>query len=149
MDRMLALQKSYRKRKKTNNSPLVFATAVLSKKGRTKLVSDRLKELLLPASNGALTSEFRTRAKMELTMVHFQLELHKRDYGVYPFLLSELIPKYISEIPKDRFSENKNFHYWSNGKKFMLYSVGEDGINNQGKSYSEGYDDLVIKSWKN
>ncbi len=73
------------------------------------------------------------------TQLLFALKAYKADTGSLPSLLSELTPKYISQIPKDPF-EGKNLRY--SKEKKIIYSVGADNIDSGG---SEGEDWCKMK----
>ncbi len=107
----------------------------------------------------------------ELLLVETALYLYRIQIGRYPPSLKALVPKYIPSVPEDPFNNappsvplkfpwrsyilenslyhNQPFHYRleSNGRAFMLYSVGPDMVDNGGKSNkrdSSASGDMVV-----
>ena len=78
--------------------------------------------------------------QFELTKLGFALAAYRADRGSYPAKLVDLLPKYVTEIPKDIFSEGE-LHYKRQGDGYLLYSVGPNG-----KEDSErcDWDDIVL-----
>lgn len=79
--------------------------------------------------------------KRQLTTIALTLAVHKAEKGKYPSALSELSPAYLKELPRDLFSDGKDFIYKSTGGGYMLYSVGENGKDDGG-----GVDDIVVRT---
>jgi hypothetical protein len=97
--------------------------------------------------------EARDRAAMRRAVVltGFGLAAYQKDHSRYPENLTALVPKYIEEIPIDRFS-GKPLRYSRNKVGFLLYSVGPNRTDNGGLSggavmenESENHDDIVIR----
>ncbi len=53
---------------------------------------------------------------------------HQRD----PQTLQEMVPRYLKTVPTDPFGNSKPLRYQPQTTNFRLYSVGPDGINNNG-----------------
>ncbi|MBX3120268.1 MAG: hypothetical protein KF784_14480 [Fimbriimonadaceae bacterium] len=69
----------------------------------------------------------------DLLLVHIlALELYKREHGEYPAKLSELTPEILKIGYADPFGLGKPLAYRRDGDKFVLFSVGPDGIDNGG-----------------
>ena len=68
------------------------------------------------------------------------LEGHRTRHGVYPKELAELVPEYFASIREDTFS-GKPLKFISDGTKYTLYGVGQDGFDNGGHRTR----DLVIQ----
>ncbi len=49
-----------------------------------------------------------------------------------PQSLQELVPKYLSAVPRDPFAPGSELRYERQGESYVLYSVGPDGVDNGG-----------------
>jgi len=76
------------------------------------------------------------QARLALALAGFRAE-----NGKYPDRLVELVPKYISPIPDDMYSE-KPFVYRREGSAYVLKSVGPNGDEEQPDEYPN--DDITI-----
>jgi hypothetical protein len=92
-----------------------------------------------PTSNNdrAYMEQFRNLDKLGLLRLRFMearlaLELYRREHGQWPFELQELVPQYLSVIPADPFSTGPLI-YRRQKDDFLLYSVGTDGRDNDGR----------------
>jgi len=68
--------------------------------------------------------------------VAFALAAYQRDHKSYPRSLGDLTPKYVEKIPSDLFS-GKAMFYKPNGNGFLIYSVGPNGIDDEGRWYDD------------
>jgi hypothetical protein len=74
------------------------------------------------------------------TRLMFALEAYHRDTGSYPDALDELLGRYMDAIPLDPFSSNpagEPFRYILEPPGFLLYSVGPNGIDEDGRDRSD------------
>jgi hypothetical protein len=72
------------------------------------------------------------QACRELSVTAIALErFHLREKR-YPSGLAELVPNYLSQVPADVFDGQPLRYVSTNGAKFLLYSVGPDGVDAQG-----------------
>ena len=78
--------------------------------------------------------------------VAFALAWYRRDHGRYPAKLEALAPKYLVKVPGDRFS-GEALIYRPAGKGYLFYSVGVNGADNGGRTYSDDPpdDDLPVR----
>jgi hypothetical protein len=124
-----------------------------TKEQRTEL----LVKLRLPTPQFTLIDTFEhelsSRAWWDLTRLHMALELYRREHGKYPKELSALTPKFIAQVPLDLFTDEKPFCYRTNGRGFLLYSVGHDGKDSNGQNtmhnelrWNDRLDDLAVYS---
>ncbi len=60
------------------------------------------------------------------------LKIYKDEHGKYPTSFSELVPGIISKVPDDPFALTGTFKYRLEKDKYVLYSVGPDGIDDGG-----------------
>jgi len=54
------------------------------------------------------------------------------DHGAYPGDLSDLAPDYLSAVPDDPFAGEAPLRYRIDGDRYILYSVGPDGMDDGG-----------------
>jgi hypothetical protein len=73
----------------------------------------------------------RMNAYSVLDMTMLALRAFRIEKGHYPANLKELAPGYLKSIPLDPFTDAP-LHYQLQGNKYLLWSVGPDGINNNG-----------------
>ncbi len=60
------------------------------------------------------------------------LSAYKHQHGAYPETLSALVPEYLSAIPIDPFSDEPLCYRLDERDGYVLYSVGENGIDDGG-----------------
>ncbi|HZT41648.1 MAG TPA: hypothetical protein VFA07_05645 [Chthonomonadaceae bacterium] len=72
------------------------------------------------------------RALNGLLLVYAALQVYRNDHGVYPSALSQLVPRYLQAVPDDPFALQGPFRYRRKGAQYVLYSIGPDGIDQQG-----------------
>lgn len=111
--------------------------------------------LLLPAINAARAAEDGATASMTVMQLGFALELHRRDHGSLPKSLDGLVPRYVKSIKLDPLSGNELKYVVTTGG-FMIYSVGRNGVDDKGRTYSDAereatrpkWDDIVVRVGK-
>lgn len=77
--------------------------------------------------------------------------LYVIDRGQYPANLAALVPAYLPSLPPDPFAANgRPFGYFlaADGKRPILYSVGEDGIDQTDRQHPRLRPNL-LKEWQN
>jgi hypothetical protein len=75
---------------------------------------------------------FTAEAARELTVTAIALRRYQLAHGQYPAELSALVPEYLAAVPRDP-ADGKTLRYrLKPDGTFLLYSVGEDGIDNGG-----------------
>jgi hypothetical protein len=101
--------------------------------------------------------EQKHQARENMTLLAFALAGYRANHGgEYPKTLAELAPVYIDTIPKDPFTDG-DLHYKSDGKGYLLYSVGQnrkdDGGFGQGnmpdsttEAERKAWDDISIRT---
>jgi hypothetical protein len=65
-------------------------------------------------------------------MTIYALRAYKIDNGHYPKNLKALVPTYLHKIPIDPFDGIAPLRYQLQGDKFLLWSIGPDGVDNHG-----------------
>lgn len=71
----------------------------------------------------------------------------RADHGEFPRELSDLVPDYLPELPRDYFSEDA-VRYARTPSGYVLYSVGENGIDESGRdvrSSNGECDDIALR----
>ena len=89
-------------------------------------------KMLLPALDGAFNKALRAQHKIELSKTAITLELYYLEHGEYPEKLSDLAPQFSSETPLDPMTGDPWRYERLETNGFLLYSVGRDGIDDQG-----------------
>ena len=79
----------------------------------------------------------RSRTYNRGLLVVSALKWYKTKTGKYPDNLSQLVPNYLPEIPKDYYSKDRKFIYKKDGDKILLYSIGDDLNDDGGKIVSK------------
>jgi hypothetical protein len=65
-------------------------------------------------------------------MATLALRLYRLEHGAYPESLEALAPRYLATVPADPFALNAALRYRRKGSKYVLYSIGPDGVDNGG-----------------
>src|SRR6266571_4088992 len=79
----------------------------------------------------------RVIAHERLLMTELALRCYQSEKLHLPARLEELVPSYLSNVPQDPFSR-RPLIYRPQGKKWLLYSVGLDGVDDGGKPAGRG-----------
>lgn len=123
------------------------------RKAMGEAIGRLLVALLLPAIDAARSAEDQATARRELIQLAFSLELYRRDKRSLPMALSGLVPAYASSIADDPLS-GKSLRFQVTNDGFLLYSVGRNGVDDQGRSYDDAnreegkrpeWDDIVVR----
>ena len=95
--------------------------------------------LLLPAVDRIGDSHDRIEQSHHNLQLAFALAAYRADNGNYPATLDLLAPKYLAKIPGDLFND-KPLIYKPNATGYVLYSVGENGKDDNGAD-----DDITVR----
>jgi hypothetical protein len=102
------------------------------KKMKTVSVSgDKFTSTLLSIYEDTRWNWARMDAYSVLDMTMLALRAFRLEHGHYPSNLKVLLPEYLKAIPTDPFTDTP-LHYQLQGKKYLLWSIGPDGVNNHG-----------------
>ena len=74
----------------------------------------------------------RSDAYLRLFLSGMAVRCFYLEHGTYPANLADLMPNYLDAMPLDPFG-GKPLHYRRTSQGFLLYSVGPDGIDDDGK----------------
>lgn len=124
----------------------VLAEAASNRILRSRIVGDTLFALVMPNCGAMVQSDLRTKVTHDLSELGFALESYRLDHGRFPKTLDELQPKYLAEIPTDRFTA-RPLIYRPDAKGYLLYSVGQNQKDDQGETLNKlnDADDWRIK----
>ena len=98
-----------------------------------------------PLSNWMLPSLERTvlfhhicLAQRRMAAIALAIRLYELDHGRRPTELAKLVPDYLDEVPRDPMSpDGATFHYLPEAEVPVLYSVGENGVDDGGEVWDE------------
>jgi hypothetical protein len=90
--------------------------------------------------------EDRQGATFEVTQAAFALAVYKGENGEYPARLDALVPRYVPEVPLDRFTD-KPLRYEKSENGYLLYALGLNQRDDGGSTYTDrrGGDDIVVR----
>lgn len=136
-------------RKDATSASGIAKAVLLGPKERGKYLGNVLMALLLPAVDQATIAQDASILRAEITKLAFSLQAYHKDHGEYPKTLTDLKPRYATQIPADIFASGP-LKYTTDGKSFKLYSVGRNetddgGFDEATKDYPHA-DDIVVKS---
>ncbi|MFP6621772.1 MAG: hypothetical protein VB877_20675 [Pirellulaceae bacterium] len=113
-----------------------------SQKMLGKAIGNILVAMLLPAPIAVGRAEDGATARRAVLQIGFALNLHARETGMLPGSLVELAPRYLESIPKDPLS-GAPLKYTVKDKSFLLYSVGRNGVDDQGQTRDDAEQEQV------
>ena len=111
-----------------NPDPIARAADPISDSG-TSSYTDPKKRSSLVSSRAIME---KSRAENRLLMTALALHAFQKDNNRYPEKLDELRGKYLQEVPSDPFGADTPLRYKIEGEKYLLYSIGPDGVDNGG-----------------
>jgi hypothetical protein len=112
---------------------------------RGKLIGDFLLSLPSAVPNVSIAWDRQEQTQRNLHLA-FALAAYRKDHGRYPAKLEALAPKYLPQVPQDLFS-GKGLIYRPTEKGYLLYSVGPNGKDEQGRSWDSNPpgDDVAVR----
>jgi hypothetical protein len=113
---------------------------------RGEMIGNIMIGLMLPAFDKIQSAAERFEQEQRNLHLAFLLAAYQQDHGRYPEKLDELVPKYLVNIPNDFFSD-KPLIYRPEGKGYLLYSVGPNGTDEEGRGPDDEPrgDDLSVR----
>lgn len=103
-------------------------------------------KVLAPAIGQTLVTGNWSRLTREVTLTGISLEQFKRANGHYPDALSELVPNYLKSLPLD-VVDGKAIRYRLIDGKPVVYSIGMDRVDNNGRPAMEGDSPARTQQW--
>jgi hypothetical protein len=144
------LEMEVRARKASLTQPGELAKRILVAKSVADatgtMIGDIMICLLVPAVHKVQHAADRTEQVHSNLQLAFALTAYRSDNGKYPKTLDALAPKYLPTIPQDLFS-GKALIYRPTDAGYLLYSVGINGQDEEGRSYDDDPrgDDLPVR----
>ena len=83
-------------------------------------------------SSRTQSHESREIVPLHLLLLRFALRAYRLENGRFPANLNALAPKFLKFVPTDYYSSGKPFFFRLKGQNYELWSVGPDGVNNNG-----------------
>ena len=112
------------------NSRLPYAEHPLE----PKIPTDPLSELTLSVFTDARFKDLQLKSSTRMLLLALALQAYKAEHGAYPETLSKLVPEILAKEPDDFFAKTGGFGYRRDKERYILYSVGPDGIDNGGRA---------------
>ena len=114
----------------------------------SEAVADSLVKNLNSAMQNIPEKEARHETWLAAGRTCMDLAAYRSDHdGNYPAKLAELVPTYLASVPADPYENDQPIHYRRESKGFLIYSVGPNGKDDEGReclSTPEG-DDIPIR----
>ncbi len=101
-----------------------------------KAIADVLVHMLMPAARKVQNAADRAEQIHRNLQVAFALAAYHKVNGKYPQKLDDLAPKFLAAVPIDIFSA-KALIYRLGEKGYLLYSVGVNGKDEEGRWYDD------------
>ena len=98
------------------------------------LPNDLVNQILLPPYGKLRFRQVAADTQNALLLTAFALHAYQLDHGTYPAKLTALVPGYLKAVPTDPFALSGPLRYKLAGAKYVLYSVGPDGKDDNGKA---------------
>ena len=146
-ERTAAMQKfdeEVKKLTEQRRGPLALLPLLGGKPAITQALSETLITLLLPSVTQVYRAEGRIVQRMHNVELAFALAAWRSEHDSYPESLETLAPKYIAEVLKDLFT-GQPLKYERKAEGYRFYSFGTNEKDDEGRSFDEGADDLVVR----
>ena len=95
--------------------------------------------MFAPAFARITELDLRTVAHLRAAQAAVAVERYRLATGVLPAALADLVPGYLDAVPTDPF-DGKELRYRKLEVGFVVYSIGEDEIDNGGKEPADKRD---------
>jgi hypothetical protein len=102
-----------------------------------------LTRIVAPSLGRAFETVARLRAGDDSARVAVAMTRYRLDHGKMPTTISELVPEYLEEVPKDPF-DGKDLRLVVKNNQYLIYSVGPDLVDDHGKKIAKGKGDVVF-----
>jgi hypothetical protein len=126
-----------------SKDPWGIAGAVLSRDRASEKVGQVVVSILFPSINAVLHSDGRLQTNADLLRVGLALARFKSKTRDYPQALADLAPDFLATIPADSFAGTA-FVYKKTAVGYLLYSLGNNQVDEGGRGYDQQCDDLTI-----
>ncbi|HUS38957.1 MAG TPA: hypothetical protein VMX74_05880 [Pirellulales bacterium] len=131
-------------------SPLLLLAGEKGKHKLSRMVGEMLLTLLMPGLTSVMQSEHQTLTLAHMENMSLDLAAYRAQRGNYPERLEDLIPDVRAALPVDEFT-GAHFRYRRDETDYVLYSVGSNGKDDEGREHGEdddhpGADDIVLET---
>jgi hypothetical protein len=109
--------------------------------GLNKFRSPRTK-VLFPALTAYVEAVTRGNAQSEAALTAIAIERYRRQQGEPPERLGALVPQFLPQLPVDPF-DGQPLRYVVQPDQYLLYSVGQDRVDNGGPE--DSLRDIVMR----
>ena len=117
----------------STKSPGSIFGSIISRRQRSRFISNVLLSLFLPALKAVTSAEDRCNVRAETTRIAAALAVYRTHmYGEYPEQLAALVPEILNELPIDMFSGKPFIYERKDDGGYLLYSVFENGVDDDG-----------------
>jgi hypothetical protein len=109
-------------------------------------IEERMLVIMLPSVGRAYQTETRLAVARDETEIALALRACQAREGKYPQRLADLSPKYLRSVPTDQFTDQPLIYRPDpDGAGYLLYSVGPNNRDDNGKEAEYGADDLPVR----
>ena len=92
-----------------------------------------MSSILMPSLQRATELEYRLLASQRMAATALAIRLYELDHGRRPGTLDELVPEYLTDVPRDPFDGGDGpLRYAPDAAPARLYSIGPDGVDDGG-----------------
>jgi hypothetical protein len=107
--------------------------AFFSLEQRSRMVGDIVARIMTSSVDSTVFGEERFNTTLELMRLAAALAVYRAERGHYPEKRDELIPGAYKKLPVDIYNA-KRFLYHRLGGGYLLYSAGENGVDDGGSN---------------
>jgi hypothetical protein len=94
--------------------------------------TDPINRIISPIFDQADLKDLCAKTQSGMLLLALALHAYHLEHGGYPQKLEALAPSYLTKLPGDPFGQG-TFIYQHKGKKYLLYSVGPDKVDDGGR----------------
>ena len=100
--------------------------------------------IVAPRSTKVITRYYASLSEFDALITAAAVRLYELENGQIPDTLQAVVPTYLSKLPEDPFDDFKPLRYERREKRWIVYSIGPDREDNDGKlRYEEAGSDKV------
>jgi hypothetical protein len=114
-----------------SDRPMQLIVAAFSIHRRSEMMGGFIAAQMLSEIGDPMEFEERTNTSLQLMRVAAALAVFRAEHHAYPAKLSDLVPALLEKPPVDVYNA-RPFPYQRIGAGYLLYSVGENGVDNGG-----------------
>jgi hypothetical protein len=113
--------------------PGTLVGGVINPSSRNDTIASLMLGIFMPAQTLAMDAEDRANTILELQQLASALAVYRAEHGEYPAKLEQLVLDVIRSLPLDVFN-NKSFIYKRTPDGYLLYSAGENSVDDGGSN---------------